>query len=1112
MAADMEAASLKVKIGTEGDDEAGKKVESLGKRIDNVGKSSVKTGSMLTLGLTTPILAFGAASVMSASNTEEAQAKVNTVFGDSAGIITDWSGTTSQALGLSKQDALAATGTFGNMFTSMGLGQEEAANLSTGMVQLAVDTASFNNASTDDALLAMQSALTGEYEALKKYGIVLNDATLSQTAMNMGLGDNFQALTEQEKVLVRQQAIMDQSTNATGDFERTQGGLANQIKIAKAEFENITATLGAMFLPMVTTAMTGVGKFLVKIQSMSPGMQKVIVAIVGLVAAIGPLLIGIGAGIRVAGQMAQAIKGIGMAVNLLTSPIGLVVVAIAGLVLLGIHLYKNWEPFRKLVDKIAASLKKFINGPVLAFIAAMADKVGDAIDAFKEWANGITSWQDLLSKVGDVLRNVGGWVGDLARQVTGLDWNGLLKGAWSAIQTSLEFAWAQLASIDWMAVIGKAVEVGQKIFEWTKETLGAIDWMAILGKAKEIGESIFTWAKETLGAIEWQKLFGQAVNIGSDILGWVKDTLGSIDWMSLLGAAVDIGSNILQWARDTLGSINWRALLGGIVEIGASVFTWVKDTLGSIDWGRILGAAKEVGANVLSWITDTLVSIDWGRILGAAKEVGQSIYNWAKTLLGSIQWSSILGGLLDIGASVFAWAKELFGLIAWTDLFGAAGDLFSDTLSWIKEKLAVPAFDIPSFDDIYAMVLAEVKAWLGVGGSSNPDANGDGLVEPHEQNPDLVGEPQQGFAGGKFSFDTKGAADFAAMLQPIVNAANNARAAVTLFNGEAQKTPPVLGQSQTAAPIYSGAFVTAAASVKGSGSSILGTLTGIAASTLQQTMAARISASNQFSQMQTSVIGHATGMRTGASGQFTAMAGDALAKARLTMGNMTSGIAGGLGSVASNFVSMKTTANSRMSEMASSATTQGTSTMANMVGSLAGGMARVAITMMGLNTAVSNAGSSASTTAYSIGSNISSSFASGMEAFLGRIRSAAAAMVNAASDALRAKAQIASPSKLFRGFGEFVGEGFEQGIASMIPSVAKTSADLVATPLLASPSAYAPTAGSGHGSGAVVNNFHQNFALRSQDLVDLMEKAEKGSSHATAWQSPEALTQFLKES
>lgn len=86
--------------------------------------------------------------------------------------------------------------------------------------------------------------------------------------------------------------------------------------------------------------------------------------------------------------------------------------------------------------------------------------------------------------------------------------------------------------------------------------------------------------------------------------------------------------------------------------------------------------------------------------------------------------------------------------------------------------------------------------------------------------------------------------------------------------------------------------------------------------------------------------------------------------------------------------------------------------------------------------------------AYSSGYNIGLGFANGMSATLGYIRSVAAQMAAAADAAVRAKAKIHSPSRVFAGLGAYVGEGFALGIESMTRKVAEATQDIVDIPTL----------------------------------------------------------------
>lgn len=163
--------------------------------------------------------------------------------------------TSAQALGQTKQQVLDAQATFGIFGKSAGLAGKDLSGFTGQLTTLATDLASFNNTSVEESIEAIGAALRGEAEPMRKYGVLLDDASMRQQALRMGLiKTTKQALTPQQKVLAAQALIMEQTKDAQGDFARTSGGLANQQRILKAEFQNMSAELGMAFLPAVTKA------------------------------------------------------------------------------------------------------------------------------------------------------------------------------------------------------------------------------------------------------------------------------------------------------------------------------------------------------------------------------------------------------------------------------------------------------------------------------------------------------------------------------------------------------------------------------------------------------------------------------------------------------------------------------------------------------------------------------------------------------------------------------------------------------------------------------------------------------------------------------------------
>ena len=200
--------------------------------------------------------AFAYKAIQAASDFNEAISKNNVVFGAISKEVEAFARTANTALGLSETAALKAAGTFAIFGKSAGLAGKDLSDFSTNLVTLASDLASFNNTSVDDAITALGSALRGEAEPLRKFGVLLDDATLKQAATELGIYKGNKALTAQQKVLAAQKVIFDQTSDAQGDFTRTSDGLAAQQKILGATFDDIQQKLGQAFLPIFLNVVT----------------------------------------------------------------------------------------------------------------------------------------------------------------------------------------------------------------------------------------------------------------------------------------------------------------------------------------------------------------------------------------------------------------------------------------------------------------------------------------------------------------------------------------------------------------------------------------------------------------------------------------------------------------------------------------------------------------------------------------------------------------------------------------------------------------------------------------------------------------------------------------
>jgi hypothetical protein len=294
-----------------------------------------KVSTKLTIGVTLPLVVAGKKAVQLASDYEESLNKVNVVFGESSDVITEFSEDAATALGMSRGQALEAAGSFGNLFTAMGLSGEKSAEMSTSLIQLAADLASFNNIDPTVALQKLQSGLVGETEPLRALGVNINEAAVKAKALEMGLWDGKGALDAAAAAQARYALILEQTGKAQGDFERTSGSLANQLKSLNAQWGDALTTLGQNLLPILKDTVIGLNSLLTAFNALPEGTKKVIVGFGVFAALAGPLGNVINLLMKI-GPLIGLIKGafmlLGGVLAGITAPVWLLIAAIVAFI------------------------------------------------------------------------------------------------------------------------------------------------------------------------------------------------------------------------------------------------------------------------------------------------------------------------------------------------------------------------------------------------------------------------------------------------------------------------------------------------------------------------------------------------------------------------------------------------------------------------------------------------------------------------------------------------------------------------------------------------------------------------------------------------------------
>jgi len=280
----------KVQIGfeTTGTRGVGADFDALGNKASSTADRMTNAGRKMTLGVTVPLVAAGAAAFKMASDLDEATSQAEQVFGRNAEAIIEASD--DMADSFSQEEFLSMASNLGDIAQGMGFTRDAASTLSTDVLELAQDLGSFKNLPTEQAVNAITTALTGERESLKSLGIVINEAMVQQRAMADRADDVTGALTQQEKAAATLALVTEASANAIGDFDRTADGAANKSRILTANFKDTAATLGQDLIPIGMILLGWASDITAAFGSLSPTMQKVVLVTAGLFAAMGPLL------------------------------------------------------------------------------------------------------------------------------------------------------------------------------------------------------------------------------------------------------------------------------------------------------------------------------------------------------------------------------------------------------------------------------------------------------------------------------------------------------------------------------------------------------------------------------------------------------------------------------------------------------------------------------------------------------------------------------------------------------------------------------------------------------------------------------------------------------
>lgn len=467
-----------------------------------------------------------------ASDLNETVSKTKVIFGDSSAAITSWSQNSAKQLGLSQRAALDAASTFATFGKSAGLAGQDLTGFATNLTGLSSDLASFYNTSPETAIEAIGAALRGESEPIRQFGVLLDDATLKQRAMTMGLYDGKGALDQHARVLAAQAEILAQTSDAQGDFARTADGLANSQRIAAAEAEDSAASFGQVLLPVYKRVLEVVTFLVDKFGALPAPLQTAVVALAAFAAFSGP----IGKVKDVVLDFSKALGKIGVSAKAQIAALGGLALVLVGL---AIH------------QKLVADRNREITESIEALSSASDAQVVDAF--FTAFTEGIFKTKNVKTALDDIVQsNIEGARRALELgRATGqnVDTFDQLEAAIrreeaaqkQAALTSDQYATATDGAVTATTGLGTATaDAGSEVTIWNE----------LIGKSKTAQEDA---AEASKGLADKQKKATDRIKDQRDALNDLYDALyGAIDGYRAYERALDDSDSALADYQTTL--------------------------------------------------------------------------------------------------------------------------------------------------------------------------------------------------------------------------------------------------------------------------------------------------------------------------------------------------------------------------------------------------------------------------------------------------------------------------------------------------------------------------------------------------------------------------------
>lgn len=550
-----------------------------------------------------------------ASSIEEMQNKFDVVFGDMRNEGDKWAQEYSDAIGRNKNDIKTYLADQQNLLVGFGMTRQAGAEMAEQMTSLALDLASFGNMDETTSVNAMTKAVMGESEAAKTLGAVLNDSTRAQAMATLGLKGTYDKLDQLTKMQVNYQAILQQSSDAIGDCQRSLDSYESTKKRYIAKLKEIKTIVGQFFLPthqkilsIGAKGLTMIRDWLQKLTDLTDklgGSQRVLAI---LTAAFTAMLV------------AMSLKKIGAAITGFTK--------LARAIGLGHGKALAFFAVFLLLALVIEDFISFMRGDK-SLLGTMLERAG--VDCEKLRQNIVGVWTKIKQAIG--------YIGEGIRNVVVPIFEGIRTAAVVAFE-EIQKAVAKVAP--GIAQFFKELSSGKvDKKKWTDigESIGriAVGVVAVIAAVKGISAifgvitTVISVVKAVISVIKLAFVVVKSIITVIKVVGAVISVLASAFGPVILAIAAAIAIGVLLWK-------NWDK----IREAAGNLLEGIKATIGNVRDAIVTGIQAAIDwitslpAEALKWGSDIIDGIVSG-IQSAVGRVGEAVKGVAdkiKSFLG----------------------------------------------------------------------------------------------------------------------------------------------------------------------------------------------------------------------------------------------------------------------------------------------------------------------------------------------------------------------------------------------------------------------------------------------------------------------------------------------